>query len=99
MRVGVLRVEMLIPTAHSLKEKRRPLKGLMEKVRNRFHVSVAEVDCQELHQRAVVGIALVASDGGALAREMQAVRAFVENNPDCQVLDIVQQSMGWRADD
>lgn len=96
--MGFMRATLLLPASHSLKEKRRPLRSLMEKVRNRFHVSVAEVDAQDLHQRAVVGIAFVAADGGVLAREMQAVKEFIYNNPECQVLDIEEQTLGWRSD-
>lgn len=96
MCVGFMRVTLLIPMSRSLKEKRRPLKSLIEKVRNRFHVSVAEVDAQDMHQRAVLGVALVAADGGMLAREMGAVKEFIYNNPDCQVLDIAEESLGWR---
>ncbi|MDR1745553.1 MAG: DUF503 domain-containing protein, partial [Planctomycetota bacterium] len=77
MRIGFMRASLMLPASHSLKEKRRPLRSLMEKLRNRFHVSVAEVDAQDLHQRAVIGVALVAADGGALAREMRAVREFI----------------------
>ena len=98
MRIGWLRADLLIPMAHSLKEKRRPLKSLMEKIRNRFHVSVAEVDCQDLHQRAVIGVAIVAADGGSLSAQMRSVREFIENNPDCQVLTIAEDSLGWRAE-
>lgn len=96
MRVGMLKVTLLIPGSHSLKEKRRPLKGLMEKVRNRFRVSVAEVDAQDLHQRAVVGVAIAAADGGILGKEMQAIAEFFHNNPECQVLDIASETIGWR---
>ena len=96
MRMGWLRVDLLIPMSHSLKEKRRPLKSLMEKLRSRFHVSVAEVDCQDLHQRAVIGIAFVAADGGVLAEQMRAVREFIANNPDCQLLEVKEETLGWR---
>ncbi len=98
MRMGWLRVDLLIPMAHSLKEKRRPLKSLMEKLRHKFNIAVAEVDCQDLHGRAVIGIALVASDGGVLAREMQAVKEFIYNNPECQVADIREQTLGWHTE-
>jgi len=98
MRMGFMRVTLLIPMSHSLKEKRRPLRSLVEKLRNRFHVSVAEVDAQDMHQRAVVGVAMVAADGGVLAREMGAVKEFIYTNPDCQVLDIAEETLGWRDD-
>ena len=96
MRVGWLRADLLLSFSHSLKEKRRPLKSLMERLRSRFHVSVAEVDCQDLHQRAVIGVAMVAADGTALAKQMRAVREFIENNPDCQVLSVREDGAGWR---
>lgn len=96
MRVGWMRVDLHIPMSHSLKEKRRPLRSLIQKLRQRFNVSVAEVDCQDLHQRAVIAVALVASEGGVLADEMRAVREFIHQNPDCVVLDIGERSLAWR---
>lgn len=98
MRAGWLRVDLLIPMAHSLKEKRRPLRSLLEKLRGRFNVSAAEVDCQDIHGRAVIGVAIVASDGGMLAKEMRAVKEFIYNNPDCQVVDMREQSLGWHSE-
>ena len=98
MRMGFMRATLLVPGSHSLKEKRRPLKSLLEKLRNRFHVSAAEVDAQDLHQRAVIGVALVAADGGMLAREMRAVAEFIYNNPEMQVLSIEEDSLGWRGE-
>lgn len=88
MVTACLRVDLHLPYSHSLKEKRRPLKSILEKLRNRFNVAAAEVGYQDLHQRAVVGVAFVASDGGQLAKEVQAVREFIYNNPDFQVLEI-----------
>lgn len=96
MRMGWMRINLYIPMSHSLKEKRRPLRSLLEKLRSRFHLSAAEVDCQDLHQRAVVGVAFVAADGGVLADQMRAVREFIHNNPDCQVLDIDEDTLAWR---
>ena len=98
MRMGWMRIDLLIPMSHSLKEKRRPLKALVEKLRNRFSVAVAEVDCQDLHQRAVIGVAFVAADGGVLAGQMRAVKEFVANNPDCQLLDVREETMGFRGE-
>lgn len=98
MRVGMMRVTLMIPWSHSLKEKRRPLKGLMEKIRNRFKVSVAEVEAQDVHQRAVVGIAVAAADGGILAREMRAIGEFIYDNAECQVLEIASETIGWRGE-
>ncbi|MCC8109903.1 MAG: DUF503 domain-containing protein [Planctomycetes bacterium] len=96
MRMGFLKIVLLIHGSRSLKEKRRPLKSFIEKLRNRFNASVAEVGSQDMHQRAEVGVAVVASDGGILARELQAIREYAYGNPDCEVLDIQEESVGWR---
>ncbi len=94
MRVGWLRVELLIPGSRSLKEKRSPLKSLLAKLSARFNVSVAEVAHQDLHQRASIGVALVAADGGNLYACMNAVKQFIYNNPHCQVLEIREGTAG-----
>ncbi len=91
MRVGVFRVELQIPAARSLKDKRRPLKSLIAQLQNRFHCAVAEVDHQDLHRRAALAVALVAADGKHLARLMQTVREFIERQRDLQVLDIQRE--------
>jgi len=56
MTVGILRIEVHIPRAHSLKDKRSTLNSLKGQLRGRFNVSVAEVDANEMWQRATVGI-------------------------------------------
>jgi uncharacterized protein YlxP (DUF503 family) len=53
MIVGVLRLTFHIPHARSLKDKRRVVQKLRDRVRSRFDVSIAEVGAQNLHQRAV----------------------------------------------
>lgn len=94
MRVAWLRVELMIHGSRSLKEKRRPLKSLLDRLSNRFNVSVAEVDHHDLHQRAVIGIALVAADGGNLADRVRAVKEFIYNDPECRILDIREAGAG-----
>jgi len=56
MVVGLLRIELHLPNAHSLKDKRSVIKSLKDQLRGRFNVAVAEVDSDEKWQRAAVGI-------------------------------------------
>ena len=56
MVVGLLRVELHLPRAQSLKDKRSVIKSLKDQLRGRFNVAVAEVDSNETWQRAAVGI-------------------------------------------
>ena len=60
MIVGVLDVDLIISDAHSLKDKRRIIKGLKERVRHRFNVSVSEVEFADKMRRSRLGVAMVA---------------------------------------
>ncbi len=62
MIVGVATADLHIPHARSLKEKRRVVKSLLDRITHRYRVSAAEVDHQDLHQRSQLGFALVNSD-------------------------------------
>jgi uncharacterized protein len=62
MTIGILRIELAIPEARSLKEKRGAIKSIKEKMIHKFHVSAAEVDELDSWKRAVLGVALVAND-------------------------------------
>jgi uncharacterized protein YlxP (DUF503 family) len=73
MLIGTLQVEVLLPDAFSLKEKRFVVQSLKTKIRNRFNVSVAEVDFQDKWQRALIGVACVSSDRQIVESTMDRV--------------------------
>jgi hypothetical protein len=60
--VGVLTLELRLDDSHSLKDKRQVVRSLKERLRNKFNVAVAEIDCQDLWQRAVLAAVTVSSD-------------------------------------
>jgi len=62
MVVGVLRLTLVIPGARSLKEKRHALRKVVDRVRARYNVGIAEVGENDVWQRAVIGVAVVAND-------------------------------------
>ena len=62
MVVGVLQVEVHVPRAQSLKDKRSVLKSLKDQLRGRFNVAVAELEPNELWQRATIGVSAVGDD-------------------------------------
>ena len=84
--VGTLRVEFLVAGASSLKDKRRVVKGLKDRIRHRFNVSVAEVDFHELWQRSAIGVAAVGTDGAFVAEVLGKVLALVRRDHSVQVL-------------
>ncbi|GAB4564515.1 MAG: DUF503 domain-containing protein [Anaerolineae bacterium] len=88
MVVGVLTLELRLPGNGSLKGKRGILKPLMARLRRDFNVSVAEVDAQDVWQRAVIGVACVSSSHdyahGLLTQVAEAVEAW---RLDLEVVD------------
>ncbi len=60
--IGVLTLEMRLEHSHSLKDKRHVVRGLKDRLRRRFNVAVAEIDCQDLWQRAMVAAVTVSGD-------------------------------------
>ncbi len=87
MVVGVLRFRLAIYEALSLKDKRRVVKSLKDRLAGRHNVSIAEVDDLDHWQAATLGVALVANEGrfvqSALARIVDEVRAY----PHASLLD------------
>jgi uncharacterized protein YlxP (DUF503 family) len=87
MVVGIVRIELHIPAARSLKDKRQVVRGLKDRIRERVHAAVAEVDHHDLWQRAALGVAVVAADGGQARELLQSVRGLVERTYEAQLTD------------
>ena len=87
-RVAVGTVELHLPEVGSLKEKRHALKGLKEKVRHRFDVTVAEVDHHDSWQRATLAVAAVSHDSRHANEVVSKAVAFIESLVDGYVIDI-----------
>jgi hypothetical protein len=87
MVVGIVRVELHLPQAQSLKDKRQVIRSMKERIRERAQASVAEVEYQELWQRAALGIAVVSADGGQVRERLQRARQIVDQAVQAQVLD------------
>jgi len=85
--IGVLTVELHLGEASSLKDKRRVLKSLIERTKNRFNVSVAEVGEQDTWQRSVVGIAFVSCEKAHAHQVLAAVVRFIESQGSVFITD------------
>ena len=79
MAVVLLTIELHLPFARSLKDKRMILRGVKDRAK-KFNVSVAEVDHHDLWQRATLAVVAVATDGAHAERELQAVVNELERN-------------------
>jgi uncharacterized protein len=84
MVIGVLQLELSIQDAMSLKDKRRVVKSLKDRLANTNNVSVAEVGALDEHRRSILGLAMVGNDGryveGALSKLVDFVRGVANVN-------------------
>ncbi len=87
MVVCVCTIVLHIPESRSLKDKRRVLRSLKDKLRQEFNLSVAEVGDNDLWQRAVLGLATVANDGRFADEVMAKAVDLVRKRNDVELLD------------
>src|SRR3954465_1409295 len=90
MVVGVLRLALVIRSARSLKDKRHALKRILDRVRARYNVSIAEVGDNDIWQRALVGVTAVANDRSFVNEVLDKVVRDVEM---LGVADLVSREM------
>jgi len=88
MIVGVLRVELYIHGAGSLKEKRKELRSIKDRLRKNFNVSVAEIGNQDLWNRGSLGIAIAGSDSAFVQETVDRIREFLERNWPHLILEV-----------
>ena len=93
MVIGLLLLELHIPGAESLKGKRQALRGMETRLRDRLNVSVAEVEHQNLWQRARLAIVAVNTDQRHLDATLEAALKEAERAPLVEVLDVHRESL------
>lgn len=87
MNIAVMTFRLHAPWVHSLKEKRMIVKSLTEQLRNRFHVSVSEIDEQDIHQVVMIGVATIVPHNSLADHLMEEISRFVEEHCEAEILD------------
>jgi uncharacterized protein YlxP (DUF503 family) len=87
MFVGVGQVELFIPDSGSLKSKRFVLKSIKTKIRNKFNVSIAEIENNDKWQRSSLGFAVVSNDRKIVDSTLNQVKNFIESDFRVEVID------------
>lgn len=106
MIVGAALVELHVHGSHSLKEKRGVVRSVVQRIRNRFNVSVAEVGGADTWQRAVIGVVSVGSDARAMRTLLERIVRFVEGiglaevtNSDVEILTLDHADLAGADDE
>jgi uncharacterized protein YlxP (DUF503 family) len=87
MTVGVLQVEIAIPDAFSLKDKRRVVKSLKDRIAHGHNVSIAEVGALDEHRRSILGVAMVSNDSRYVRGALDKLVDFVRLTPQVSLID------------
>lgn len=85
MIVGIGSIYLRANWVHSLKEKRMIVKSIIGKVKNRFNVSIVEIENQDIHQSIVLGMSCVSSSTSHANSTIQNVVNFIEDNTEAYV--------------
>lgn len=87
MVVGVLTVELFIGEAHSLKEKRRVLKSVIDRIKTRYNVSAAEIGAMDTWQRSTLGLSIISNEQAYVHKIFAAIISFIEVQGTLTVID------------
>ena len=87
MKIATITFRLRAPWVHSLKEKRMIVKSLVAKLQNKFHVSAAEIDEQDVHQIIVIGVASIVPHNAMADSLMDEISRFIEGNTEADIID------------
>ena len=87
MIIAAMTFRLHAPWVHSLKEKRMIVKSILAKLQNKFHVSAAETDEQDIHQIIVIGVAAIVPDNAMADSLMEKISLFVEENTEAEIIN------------
>ena len=85
MIIESAKLTFYITHATSLKDKRQVCRSLIDKARQRFNVSVVEVDTQDIHQTLTIGVAIVSGDTVHAQRSLDEIIRFMEGHADAEL--------------
>lgn len=91
MKVFVMKVELRASWVHSLKEKRMVVKSITQRLKNKFNISVCEVEEQDIHQKIVIGICGVGGSTALIDSSIENIITFIEDNTDAEMLHIERE--------
>jgi uncharacterized protein YlxP (DUF503 family) len=87
MIVGSLRVRLLVRESRSLKHTRQVVRSIKDRLRNRYNVSVAEVEAQDHRQLAILGLAMVSNEGSHIRTVLAEIVQVLRSHPVAELID------------
>ena len=87
MSIALLSIELRIAGSHSLKDKRRVLQSLFSKIKRNYNIAVAELENQDLWQRADLGIVSINTSGSELNKTLNNIVDYVNNFMNTEIIN------------
>lgn len=91
MRVLVMTINLRADWVHSLKEKRMIVRSITQKLKNKFNISVNEVDNQDVHKDITIGISGICATSAQVDSTVENIINFVEMNTDAELVNIEKE--------
>lgn len=91
MHVLLIKINLQIPYAHSLKDKRSQIKSLKDRLSSRFNASVAEIDALDNWQQAVMAVCMVSNDRSYLDKQYSLVETMVLEYTELQLINMSRE--------
>ena len=92
MHIVFIKLELKISFAHSLKDKRRHIKSLKDRISSKFNASVAEIDALDNWHRAIIGICIISNDRSYLDKQCSLLETLVLEYTE---LELVSMTREW----
>ncbi len=93
MKILLMKFTLRASWVHSLKEKRMVVKSIVQKLKNKFNISVAEVEEQDIHQIIVIGVVGICGTSSIVDSMMENIITFIEANTDAEIIDIEKEDI------
>lgn len=91
MKIFMMKIKLRASWVHSLKEKRMIVRSIIQKLKNTYNISVAEVEEQDIHQVIVIGIAGIGANLAQIDSIIENIITFIEINTDAEIINIDQE--------
>lgn len=91
MKILVMEIKIRVSFVNSLKEKRMILRSIKEKIKNKFNVSISEVDSQDNHKLITLGISSIFSEKDLLSNLKEKIIDYIEGNFEGEIIEVYEE--------
>ncbi|MBN1064653.1 DUF503 domain-containing protein [Clostridium botulinum] len=88
MKILILKITLRASWVSSLKEKRMIVKSLIQRLKNKFNISVSEIDTQDIHKTVSIGMVGICSNSAQVDSTAENIIEFIDSNTDAEIIHI-----------